>query len=84
VGKAIQKTKKEHQDTLAEFESIIAGTESAMKSGGLGRERMTHEEIFLEIKRAFNPMDPDLTPLKENIAETGEISARERMHRGTP
>ena len=44
--KAIEKTRKEHLDTLAEFESIIAGIESAMKGGGLGPERMTHEEIF--------------------------------------
>jgi hypothetical protein len=36
VGKAIQKTKKEHLDTLAEFESIIAGIEATMKGGGLG------------------------------------------------
>ena len=82
VGKAIQKTKKEHLDTLVEFESIIAGIESAMKGGGLGPERMSHGEIFLEIKRAFNPMAPDRTPLKENLAETREISARERLAPG--
>ncbi len=82
VRKAIQKTKKEHLDTLAEFESIIAGIESAMKGGGVGPERMTHEEIFLEIKRAFKPRDPDLNPLKQNIAETREISARERLAPG--
>ena len=37
VQKAIQKTKKEHADTLAEFESIVGGIESAMKGGGLGK-----------------------------------------------
>jgi hypothetical protein len=79
VRKAIQKTKKEHVDTLAEFESIIAGIESAMKGGGLGPERMTHKELFLEIKRALSPMDPDPTPLKEHIAVTREISAREKL-----
>jgi TraG P-loop domain len=79
VQKAIQKTKKEHADTLAEFESIIGGIESAMKGGGLGPERMTHKDLFLEIKRALSPMDPDPTPLKEHIAETREISAREKL-----
>ena len=44
---------------MSEFESILAGIESAMKGGGLGPERMTHEEIFLEIKRALSPLDPD-------------------------
>src|SRR5258708_1195117 len=48
VGKAIQKTKKEHLDTLAEFEAIIAGIEAAMKGGGHGPEPRTHEEKFLE------------------------------------
>src|ERR1700756_363560 len=75
VGKAIEKTKKEHLDTLAEFESIVSGIESAMKGGGLSPERRTHEEIFLEIKRALSPMDPDTTRLKANAAETEYISA---------
>ena len=40
---------------------------------------MTHGELFVEIKRALNPMDPDPTPLREDISETREISARERL-----
>jgi TraG P-loop domain len=79
VRKAIQKTLKEHSDALADFESILAGIESAMKGGGLGPERMTHQQIFLEIKRSLSPMDPDLTPLKEHSANTREISAREKL-----
>src|ERR1019366_8537105 len=78
-SKAIEKTRKEHLDTLAEFESIIAGIESAMKGGGLGPERMTHLELFLEVKRALSPMDPDTVPLKANTCETRYISARERL-----
>ncbi len=78
-SKAIEKTRKEHLDTLAEFESIITGIESAMKGGGLGPERITHQEFFLEIKRALSPMDPDTTPLKANTCETRYISARERL-----
>jgi hypothetical protein len=79
VGKAIEKSKKEHIDTLAEFESIVSGIESAMRAGGLAPERMTHEEIFIEIKRALNPMDPDTTRLKANAAEIEYISARQRL-----
>ncbi len=77
--KAIEKTRKEHFDTLAEFESLLSGIESAMKGGGLGPERMTHQEMFLEIKRAMNPLDPDPTPFKERAAETSYVSARERL-----
>ena len=43
VTKSVEKSRKEHQDTVAEFESLIAGIESAMKSGGLGPERMSDE-----------------------------------------
>ena len=64
LSKAIQKTRKEHEDTLSEFESILSGIESAMKSGGLGPERMTHDELFLEIKRALSPLNPDTSPLR--------------------
>lgn len=79
ITKAIERTKIEHLDTLAEFESILSGIESAMKGGGLGPERMTHQELFLEIKRALSPMDPDTAPLKANPAEIRYISARERL-----
>jgi hypothetical protein len=79
IGKAIQKTRKEHEDTLSEFESILSGIESAMKGGGLGPERMTHDDLFLEIKRALSPLDPDPIPLKDNVAAVREISAREKL-----
>jgi hypothetical protein len=78
VTKAVEKSRKEHQDTVAEFESLIAGIESAMKAGGLGPERISDGELFLEIKRVMRPMDPDRRPLRAHPAETRYISPRER------
>ena len=78
INKSIEKSRKEHEDTLAEFESLIAGIESAMKAGGLRPERMTEVDLFLEVKRAMRPMDPDRKPLKAHAAETRYISPRER------
>ena len=78
VTKSIEKSRKDHQDTVAEFESLIAGIESAMKAGGLGPERVSHGDLFLEIKRAMRPMDPDRKPLRAHPAETRYISPRER------
>ncbi len=78
VTKAVEKSRKEHQDTVAEFESLIAGIESAMKAGGLGPERMLDEDLFLEIKRAMRPVDPDRNSLRPHPAETRYISLRER------
>lgn len=46
INKSIEKSRKEHEDTLAEFESLIAGIESAMKAGGLRPERMTEVDLF--------------------------------------
>ena len=50
-----------------------------MKGGGLGPERMTHEELFLgdQDERCVR-LDPDPTPLRENTTATRDISARER------
>jgi TraG P-loop domain len=78
VTRSIEKSRKEHEDTVAEFESLIAGIGSAMKSGGLRPERMSDEELFFEIKRAMRPMDPDRKPLRAHPAETRYISPRER------
>jgi len=78
VNKSIEKSKKEHEDTLGEFESIVTGIESAMKAGGLGPERMTEEELFLEVKRAMRPTDPDRKPFRAHLTEARYISPRER------
>lgn len=78
VNKSLQKSRKEHEDTLAEFESIVAGIESAMKAGGLGPERMSDEELFLEVKRAMRPTEPDRKPFRAHPTEARYISARER------
>ena len=79
LSKAIQKTRKEHEDTLSEFESILSGIESAMKSGGLGPERMTHDQLFLEIKRSLSPLNPDTGELRSFPLATREISHREQL-----
>jgi hypothetical protein len=78
VTRSIETSRKERADTVAEFESLIAGIESAMKSGGLRPERVSDEDLFLELKRAMRPMDPDRKPLRAHPAETRYISARER------
>ena len=78
VTKSVEKSRKEHEDTVAEFESLIAGIESALKAGGLGPERISDGDLFLEIKRAMRPVDPDRKPLRAHPAATRYISPRER------
>ncbi len=78
--KAIQRTYKQHRDALHHFNTILMGIEASLKVSGLGPERMTHQEHFLEIKRALNPLLPDDLPLKPNkITDLEYRSAREQL-----
>ena len=44
----------------------------------MGPERMSHEELFLDLKRAMNPLLPDGTGQKPTISGERYISAREQ------
>ena len=78
MRKCIERSKKEHTDALAEFESIVNGVESSLKRAAMGPERMTHNEIFLEIKRALNPNAADTTALRDSEVSERYVSAREQ------
>jgi hypothetical protein len=78
MRKCIERSKKEHTDALAEFESIVNGVESSLKKAAMGSERMTHNELFLEIKRALNPNAADTTVLKDSELTERYVSAREQ------
>ena len=80
TAKAIQRTYKQHRDTLHHFNSTLMGIEASLKVSGLGPERMTHQELFLEIKRALNPLLPDDLPLKpQRITDLEYRSVREQL-----
>ena len=77
--KAIQRERKEHEETLAQFESIMMGVHASLMNAGLQPERLTHKDLFLEIKRALCPLQPEAVPLKENLLSLRYISAREQL-----
>ncbi len=56
---AIRRSAQEHRELLAEFESLLVGIETTMQSAELAPRRLTDQEIFLEAKRALNPLEPD-------------------------
>jgi type IV secretory pathway VirB4 component len=64
----IQRSLREHQDLLAELESLIAGTQATLEATGLRPRRMTDQELFLEAKRALNPLSSDLRPHGQGLA----------------
>jgi type IV secretory pathway VirB4 component len=76
---SIERSRREHEELLAEFESLLVGVEATMQASQLGPRRLTDQEMFLEAKRALNPLEPDIrgyTP-GENYLEYR--SAREQL-----
>ena len=60
--KAIQRSRKEHDNYVAEFESILRGVESGMEAASLGSRRLSRQELFEELKHAQHPTRRDRRP----------------------
>jgi hypothetical protein len=56
---AMRRSEQEHKELLAEFESLLVGIEATMQAAELAPRRLTDNELFLEAKRALNPLEPD-------------------------
>lgn len=76
---AIQRTHQEHERLVTEFESLLVGIEATMEASGLGARRMDDQELFLEAKRALNPLEPDLRPHIPGEEFLEYRSSREQM-----
>ena len=68
ANKCIQRTLREHEDCLSEFESLMAGVQATLEATGMQPRRMTDQEMFLEVKRALNPLSSDLRPYKQGLS----------------
>jgi hypothetical protein len=68
ADKCIQRTLREHQDLLSEFESLMAGIEATLGATGLEARRMGDQEMFVEVKRALQPLIVDERPHKQGLA----------------
>ena len=77
--KCIERTRREHEDLLAEFESLLSGVGTTLEATGMRVRRMTHDEIFLEIKRALNPLTEDRIPYRSPEQSIWYESARSQM-----
>jgi type IV secretory pathway VirB4 component len=77
--KCIQRSLQEHRDLLAEFESLLHGVETALQAAELQARRMSDEELFLEAKRALNPLRPDYLPYRRRDDCLEYRSAREQL-----
>jgi type IV secretory pathway VirB4 component len=77
--KCIERSRGEHAELIAEFESLLHGVESALEAAELGARRLADEELFIEAKRALNPLSPDRRPFRRNDEQLSYSSAREQI-----
>jgi hypothetical protein len=77
--KCIERGRQEHERLLAEYESLLRGVETALEASELGARRLTDEELFLETKRALNPLSPDSRPYRRGEEQLEYRSAREQL-----
>jgi type IV secretory pathway VirB4 component len=77
--KCIERSRQEHEELLAEFESLLAGVEATLHATGMKARRMTHNDIFLEVKRVLNPMIEDRHPYREPGLSLFPENARSQM-----
>jgi hypothetical protein len=77
--KNIERTRQEHHDLLGEFESLLRGIETALEAAELGSRRLSDHELFLETKRALNPLEPDCRRYRKAGEGLRYSSAREQI-----
>jgi hypothetical protein len=77
--KSIERTRQEHRDLLAEFESLLRGIETALEAAELRARRLSDYELFVEAKRALNPLAPDLRRYRKAGEQLRFSSAREQI-----
>ena len=77
--KCMERSRREHEDLVAEFNSLMSGVEATLQSTGMKIERLTHNDLFLEVKRALNPLSNDVLPYRPPEASLVCESARSQM-----
>jgi hypothetical protein len=77
--KCIQRSAYEHQQLVTEFESLLRGVESGLDAADLGARRLTDDDLFLETKRALNPISADQRPYRRGEEQLQYKSAREQL-----
>ncbi len=79
ADKCIQRERREHEDLLAEFSSLMAGVEQTLAATGMRIRRMTDDEMFVEAKRSLNPVFEDRGPYRRSEYSIDYRSAREQI-----
>jgi hypothetical protein len=77
--KCIERGRREHEDLVAEFRSLMSGVEATLQSTGMTLSRMPGDDLFLEIKRALHPLGNDRVPYRRPGTSVTYESARSQI-----
>ena len=77
--KCIERSRREHKELVAEFNSLMSGVEASLQATGMKIDRMSHQDLFLEVKRALNPLANDIRPYSPPEDSLVYESARSQM-----
>jgi type IV secretory pathway VirB4 component len=77
--KCIERSRREHEDLVAEFHSMMSGVEATLQSTGMKFSRMSGDDLFFEIKRALHPLGNDRAPYRRPETSTFYQSARSQI-----
>src|SRR5438876_10012403 len=77
--KCIERSRREHEELVAEFNSLMSGVEASLQATGMKIQRMSHRDLFLEVKRALNPLANDVRPYRPPEDSLVYESARTQM-----
>src|SRR6516165_10778937 len=79
AGRCMERSRREHEELVAEFNSLMSGVEATLEATGMKIERLTQNDIFLEVKRALNPLVTDTRPFLPAKESLVFESARSQM-----
>ena len=77
--KCIERCRREHEDLVSEFRSLMSGVEATLQSTGMTLSRMSGDDLFLEIKRALHPLGNDRAPYRPSDTSVTYESARSQI-----
>lgn len=77
--KCIERARREHEDLLSEFSSLLAGVEQTLAATDMGVRRMSDEDMFLEAKRGLNPVFEDRSAYRRAEHSLTYRSARSQI-----
>ncbi len=77
--KCLERTAREHETLLSEFNGLLAGVESSLEATGIQSRRMSGDDLFLELKRALSPLTDDRSSLRGRAESPAYQSPRSQV-----